>query len=322
MMVTAVLLGRIGDVIVATPILRALRRRYPQHRLRLILNDACAGLAPMLNVDEVALLHRWPSALKNLPLIASLGQRSEVAIDLNPSPSKSSAALMTLLSAPAKIGFRKGRFDGAYTSQIDAPGVEEPMIDRYARLATHLGADFFPQTELKLGAEDRLRAAQLLESVGFSKSRVNVAVHPGNFKKFDNRWPEANFAALTDRLLDNDRLSLYYVAGPGEREPVQAIVSALKRPVPILPAASLPVTAAMLSSMNALLCNITGTTHLAAAVGVATFGLYSRYTDRVWRPRVGRAGGIVSAEWESCRSIPVDQAHARFDEFLTQICVG
>ena len=109
------------------------------------------------------------------------------------------------------------------------------------------------------------------------------------------------------------------MGGPGEYDKVAAIVKRLKRPVPILPTARLGVSGGMLKRMNLFVCNITGTTHLAAALGVPTFGFYAGYTQAVWRPRGARHGGTVCQEWESCRETTVDEAHAALIEHIRRL---
>ena len=153
----------------------------------------------------------------------------------------------------------------------------------------------------------------------FGSGSFKVVIHPGNFDRFSFRWPEEKFAALADRLLDDARVKLFFMGGPGEHEKVAAIVDSLKRPVPILPPARLGVSGAMLKRMNLFVCNITGTTHLAAALGVPTFGFYAGYTQAVWRPRGARHGGTVCAEWESCRETTVDEAYSALKDHLGRL---
>lgn len=313
--IACVLLGRIGDVVTATSFLRALRRRYPGRELRLALSASCRGLRPLLAPaiadPDIAWVHPWSAGLRNVRVAAFMSRPASAVIDLNPAPSKSAAALVALSRrTKIKIGFRKRRLNGVYTHQIDEPREDEPMLDRYARLSAFLDLSYDGRTALSLGQAARQRGLALLESAGFKPgARAGVAIHPGNFKKFDNRWPEEKFVGLADRLLEDPGLALYFLAGPGERRQVEAIARACKRPAPVLPQASLEDTAAMLSRMSLLVCNVTGTTHVAHALGLPTFGLYSRYTDAVWRPRNGRCGGVVSAEWESCRSTSVEEAY-------------
>jgi ADP-heptose:LPS heptosyltransferase len=313
--ITALLIGRVGDVIIATPALRALRQRFPRARIRLVLHSQCRGLIPLIPFcDEFLTLERFPGLFGNMALIKALRQPHGLFIDLNPSFSRTADALTRLAAADDKLGFDKGP-KSALTRRIDAVGEREHMLDRYARLAQALEAPYEPRTELRLTTEDERQADRILPARP-DAGRKRVLVHAGNFKKFDNRWPEEKFVALTDALLGDPRLEIFHLAGPGEERPVRSIVDALKRPVPVLSPSSIGMAGALMRRMDAVLLNITGTTHLAAALDVPTFGLYAGYTDAVWRPRHARHGGVVAGSWDSCRSIPVEAVLQGFRAFL------
>jgi ADP-heptose:LPS heptosyltransferase len=314
----AVLIGRVGDLIVATPFLRSLRKGYPEARIKLIVSPLCIETAELIpDIDHFEVMHRLHWVGRNIITIRSLFRDPcDLAVDLNPSFSRTSTLLMTLLhAAPVRLGFVKGRWDKVFTEQAAAPGNREHMLDRYARLARALELPYEPKPEVRLTPEHEAQADEILKALPKAKGR-RLLVHPGNFKKFENRWPEEKFIELTNRLMGDASLDILYMAGPGEAEPVARIVSALKRPVPVIPAAPLGVVGAVMKRMDLCVLNITGTTHLAGALGVPTFGLYTGYTDAVWRLRGPKQFGVAAKDWESCRGITVDEAHAGLEETL------
>lgn len=317
--VVALLIGRVGDLIVATPFLRALRLRLPKARVRLVINTRCREAARMIPfIDETEVIYRLESPLKNVRTCARLlTQPCGILVDLNPSFSRTASFLAGLVRAPIKLAFDKGRRPSLYTHRAAAPGEREPMLDRYARLAKELGAPYEPRMELKLSAEDERQAEELMHRHDPKPNGLRVVFHPGNFKKFDNRWQEEKFVELADRLMAEPGRQVFFMAGPGEEAKVREIVAALKRPAPLLPPSPIGVAGALMRRMDACVLNITGTTHLAAALGVPTFGLYAGYTDAVWRPRGSIHGGVVADDWESCRSITVEAAHAALTQFLS-----
>lgn len=190
------------------------------------------------------------------------------------------------------------------------------MLERYARLAKSFGIAYEPRLEIRLEPTHEEEARRILEETRPRESAFKIAVHPGNFKKFDNRWPEEKFVELTNLLAEHFGVQLFYMAGPGEEKPVSGIVSRLAAPVPILSPRPIGVTGAWMREMDLCVLNITGTTHLAAALGVPTFGFYSGYTDAVWRPSSPIHHGVVSQSWQSCRDIPVAAAYAGIKALL------
>ena len=311
--VTALYLGRVGDLVVSTPMLRSLKLGFPRAALRLVTSSPCRDAAALIPFpDETLLAYRVRHPLKNLRLARSLREPCDLLVDLNPSFSRSAAALVALAAAPVKLSFEKQRLRRLYTHRVDAPGEREHMLDRFARLAEALGTPYEPRMELKTTEQDERNAERILNENLETGTGPRVLIHPGNFKKYDNRWPEEKFGQLTERILKNTNAQAVFLAGPGEEIQVRKIISGIPQSIrpkaPLLPSAPLGVTAALIRRVDLCALNITGTTHVAAAVGTPTFGFYSGYTDAVWRPRDPRHSGCVSDQWESCRSITVEAA--------------
>src|SRR3989338_6880326 len=316
--ITALLIGRVGDLIMGSAFLRSLNRHYPKARIRLVISGLCEQTAPLIPfIDDVQVIHRFHKLFPNIKLAAGLIRTPcDLLVDLNPSFSRTSAALASVIASPVKLSFARGRLDAIFTRQIPAPGEGEHMLDRYARLAAELGAPYEPQLEVRLNPADEARAERIVTGIPAEPGGWRVLIHPCNFKKFDNRWPEDKFVALTDILLEDPGLRLYYMSGPGEQARVQEIVSRLKKPVPVIPPVPLGVAGAVMRHMDICVLNITGTTHLAAALGVPTFGFYAGYTNAVWRPRGPQHAGVVSSCWGSCRDITVEAAASTLKKTL------
>ncbi len=307
--VTALYLGRVGDLVVSTPMLRSLKLGFPRASLRLVTSAPCREAAALIPfADETWLAYRASHPVKNLALARALREPADLLVDLNASFSRSAAALTALASAPVKLSFEKSKLRRLHTHRIAAPGEREHMLDRFARLAEALGTPYEPRTELRTTELDERNAEQIMNRTLGPKSGPRVLFHPGNFKKFDNRWPEEKFQRLTELILSRTNAEVIFLAGPGEEAQVRAVLSGIPLKIPLLPPSALGVTAALFKRVDLCVLNITGTTHVAAAVGTPTFGFYSGYTDAVWRPRDPRHGGCVSRDWESCRSIPVEEA--------------
>src|SRR5687767_7856865 len=123
MNVTALMVGRLGDLLVTTPLLRALKRKWPQARLRLAVSPLGEDAARRIPaVDEVLALGEGLPALWKLKSGAC-----DLLVDLNPSFSKSGSALVLLTPAKTKLGFQKDKLEWIYTKRVRAPGEKEHM---------------------------------------------------------------------------------------------------------------------------------------------------------------------------------------------------
>lgn len=310
--VAALWIGRLGDFLIATPFLHALRERFPQARITAIVGERgreAAELCP--GVDEILTLHKLARPLANLRLAAALLRgRYDLLVDLNSAFSRASTAVAWLARAKVKLAFARGAGNGVFTHTVAAPAETEHMLDRYARLAGAIGAPYRPKLRARVpepgGSAGRETMRRLREAAP-AGARL-VLIHPGNFKKVENRWPEEKFISLTDRLLQRGGCAVAYLAGPGEEEPVRNIVERCGHEIPVVGPMSLAALAGALSETDLLIVNATGTAHLAAALEVPTFTFLSRYTKAVWMPREGPHHSVVSPSWESCRETGVDEA--------------
>ena len=320
--VTCVYIGRIGDVIVATPFLRALRRRFPKSRVRLIVGHRAVQVLPLIPfVDETAVLGRPLQVGAHVNLIASLlREPCDLLVDLTSSFSKTSTLIARAARARVSLAFDKGKGPAAFNRTIPAPKEREHMSERYARLAEAIGAPYGPDLELRVppGVDAEAEAA-LAPLLAVEPGAFRVLVHPGNVTRAPAFWPPDRLTELCRRLQGDPSLRLFFLAGPGEHGVVSSIANALPRPAPILPAAPLAVVGGMIKRMNLLVGSLTSTTHLAAALGVPTFAFYEGYTQAVWRPRGARHGGTVSAAWSGVDSTTVDEAHAALKEHLARL---
>ncbi|MBI4347941.1 MAG: glycosyltransferase family 9 protein [Elusimicrobia bacterium] len=324
--IAVVWIGRLGDFLITIPFLHALKRRFPGAAIAAVVGERgreAAELCPA--VDEVLTWGPLPATLK---LGARLVRGFDLVIDLNSSFSKTSVALCRLARAPRKLAFHRHRGNAAFT-HTEAFTEELHMWDRYGRLAKALGAPY--DVESPAGFPDQaplpLRLAPDEEAAGRAAVRGSasgggavVLIHPGNFKKFENPWPEDSYVELTDRLLERGGVSPVYLAGPGEEEPVRAIAGRASRPCPVVGPMSLAATAGALKEASLLIVNATGTAHLAALLRVPTFTFLSRYTAKTWMASSGPLHHhVLSGSWESCRDIPVSAAWSELEPFLASL---
>ena len=320
--VTCVYVGRIGDVIVATPFLRALRQRFPKAHVRLIVGHRAVSVLPLVPfVDETAVLGRPLQIGAHLNLIGSLlREPCDLLVDLNSSFSKTSTLIARAARGRVRLAFDKRKGPEVFNRIIPAPAEREHMSERYARLAEAIGAPYGPGLELRVPPEADAEAERLFAPLRASAPRaLRVLVHPGNITRPPAFWPADRLTELCRRLQADPTLRLFFLAGPGELDVVSSIAKALPSPATILPAASLSVVGGLVKRMNLLVGSLTSTTHLAAALDVPTFAFYEGYTQAVWRPRGARHGGTVSADWSGVGSTTTDEACAALSGHLARL---
>ena len=137
----------LGDVLLATPLLRALKRRYPEARLDYLVEE---NLAPLLEGSEDfdGLLawprrprHRWLSDLRWAFRLRKEGY--DLVLDLH--GSVTSALFTGMSGAGRRIGYRVRGRHVFYTEKIDRewPRDREPVYEpaRHFRMVSSLGIE-------------------------------------------------------------------------------------------------------------------------------------------------------------------------------------
>ena len=297
-------------MIVTTPLIDAIRKSAPNAHLTLVTGTAGAGGAALIDgIDELLVLKRASSPLHNLKLVRALRrEEADLLIDFNSAFSRAAGVLCRLACAREKVAFERPHGNGGFDRLAGPAGIEEHMLDRYERLGALIG----------VAPEGVPRIYPKGDSPTIPGDGPLVVVHPGNFKKFDNRWPEENFS----ELMGNFEGRAVWLAGPGEREAVEAIASECKRSHPVVGPFSIQETAMLLKESALFMGSATGSAHLAAAVGTKTLTFLAAYTKKIWMPKEGGPNGpqhfqLVSQSWNSCRDIPVPDAAAALTKALS-----
>lgn len=269
----------LGDYLMTTPALAALRAAHPRAEITLLAGawhaDFLAGrpgpVDRVLVVPEVPDLAGQPGGAPpahTLPefLADARAYRYDLAVQLHGGGAASNP-LVGALGARWSIGLR----------DRDAPPLDATVpyryyqaeVFRYLEVVALAGAEGPPEyPELTLSDEERGAAACLLPGDG-----PWVALHAGAGDP-RRRWPAERFAAVADRLSAAGARPVL-VGSPAD-EPVGAEVRerATAPLADLTGRTGLGTLAAVLARCAVVIANDSGPLHLARAVGAATVGLY------------------------------------------------
>jgi len=189
-------LGALGDVVLATPHIRAVVEAYPEAEVTLLTSPGCAALVQGLPGLEVVAFKRRGFAEMGRVLAWLRQLRFAVVFDLQGSLR---SRLMTWCSgARQRIGRRPGF---AYT-RAPMPGVQtEHAFDALNRLLGTAGIDPAPRKAwLPVTVAVEAKVTDWLERNGLAQRR-RVLLHAGSSERWiSKRWEEAHFATLATAL--------------------------------------------------------------------------------------------------------------------------
>lgn len=260
---------RIGDVIVSTPILRALRQKYPEARIDIMLGDN------NFTVQQLALTYcdtvwRYTKNLtKLLRLMRSLRQvKYDVVIDLIDNPSVTSSLLVRGTGARFSVGIDKENA-AAYSHVVPLlDRTQVHIVHRIAQLLLPFGIDpsaINLDVEYPLSEKD-IRSAQSKLPAKKHTFRLGINISGRGEEMY---WGQENFIRLVRKIQRTlPAFEVLLLGSPDYAEEARCIYEAtyLDGAVALAPTvSSLHEFAALLHECDAVLTPDTSVVHLAAA---------------------------------------------------------
>lgn len=265
----------IGDVVMATPALRALRQHFAGARLVGILKPYVSGVLEGGDwFDQVIFVHGGPWSQS---AFAAAWQLRRIGIDLAVLfPNSFRAAWIAWLGGcKRRVGYARGGRSWLLTDRLpalrgpDGRFIPSPIIDAYNRLAEHVGC---PRPGYRLilytTAADESAAEELWQRYRLGEASCVVAFNPGAAFGSAKHWPTEYFAELAQKLIDNRRAAVLVLCGPAERDLACEIVQRTQRPGIFSLAdekISLGLTKACIRRVDLLVTTDSGPRHFAAA---------------------------------------------------------
>ena len=277
-------LSALGDVVMASGLIPALREISPQAYIGWLVEPAAAPLLrhnPRL--DEVIVLPRteWQALWRAHRPIAVLrsvlafrralrARRFDVAIDAQ---GLFKSALCAWWSGAARRISLIGREGSSWLMTerfMPKPDPLKPIATEYRALARHLGATGAYRMDLAVGDAPRAAAAITLAAAGVRGPYAVLCPYTTRPQKhwFDDRW-----AALAQRLVA-DGMTPVLVGGPSDAMLAPAIADHAPGLVNLVGRLQLDDTVAVIAGSALLIGVDTGLTHMGSALKVPTVALF------------------------------------------------
>lgn len=270
----------VGDLVLMTPSLRALRRRFPKAHLTLLVGRDGSELlnrCPYLNELIVFDRQKHGSPLGVLRMGKRLrAHQVDVVVDFQNNRLSHWIGFLSL--APLRYGYGGRRFSWLLTHRATPPDRPIPPVEHQFHLLQLLGSEgASSHLELWPGRLDEERAESILKSAWIAENQPIVAVHPsGSAEWLSKRWPVERYAQLIDELALLAKVRVVLTGSPRERPLAEEIERQAKvKPIVSVGLTSLNELAALLRRVQVFVGGDTAPLHIAAAVGtpiVALFG--------------------------------------------------
>jgi heptosyltransferase-2 len=297
----------VGDLVMATPALRAVRRYLgPAARITGILRPQLAELlAGSPWIDELhAFDPRSPRREHGRLALISKLRRERLDTALLLTNSLHTAAMAWLSGARQRVGFARDGRSWLLTHRVQSlrdgrryrPA---PMVESYLALARAIGCPVeSPRLELSVTPHEAEQAARVWRDLGFNTNGRVVALNSTGAYGAAKLWPAEHCAALARGIVDELDHDVVVLCGPGERDAARQIAARSGSPrVHSLAAqeASLGLTKGCLARCRLMVSTDSGPRHIAAALGLPVVTLLGP-TRSEWIANPTVRGPMLRAE--------------------------
>lgn len=289
--VLAVRLDNLGDVLMTTPALAAIKESLPEAELTLLTSPSGAALAPHLSMVDQVITHnaswvkqdRPAAALDEVMLVQQLADRhfdAAVIFTVCTQSPLPAAMLLRLAGIPLRIAHCRENPYALLTQWVPEPDTDLAHARHEVRRQLDLVATVGWRT-----ADERLRFALHEAHVESLSAKLRLAglppgarwtvVHPGATAA-SRRYPADRFGIAADAVAQDGGCHIVFTGGASEQPLIeQAQACMRRRSISLAGALSLGELAALIAGAQTLISNNSGPVHLAAALGTPVVDLYA-----------------------------------------------
>jgi heptosyltransferase-2 len=311
---------RIGDVILATPLIREVKKQYPDISITVLVNPYTKDIlknnpyiddlfvddpndhSNFLFYDQVLKLRKlkFDTALMLLPterlawmlFLAFIPHRIGVGTKLY--------QLLTLTRSVSRNKYNPLRHEADYCMDLGRKiGVKPSSLDPEIFVSENERNEFYTTYLTKR-----------LEYLTTSETRI-IGLHPGSNKSAPN-WKIENYVNLASQLMQDKRNIIFLTGNQNELQFVPKFKALQnERIINFIGKLSLRELCTLISFMNVLVSASTGPMHIASALKVSTVSLFCTLqacSPILWGP-LGNKSKIITPPADFCQKVCTDNPH-------------
>jgi len=301
----------VGDAVLAIPAMKAVRARFPDAEITLLVRPWVAGLFSSVPFVDKVWCETKPSSVADWIRVTRdiKSRRFDLALLL---PNSFESALMMFVSrVPERIGYATDGRRWMLTNAVATLPEPRHQVHYYLDLVKVLSATAEPPSiEIEARNHERYTARRLLAAEGILPGSSFLVLNPGAAYGSAKRWPEDRFARVADSLARELGLHVAIIGSEAERPIANRISERMTSTTAVLTGKTpLETLIGVLAESSLMITNDSGPMHIAAALGIPTIAIFGSTDERVTAP-YGPRTRIVKhpVECSPCllRECPID----------------
>jgi ADP-heptose:LPS heptosyltransferase len=286
-------MNRIGDMICTIPLIKTLRKEFPEAELTVIAENTNAEIIKNASyIDRVIILNKRKGIFRNkhLKLWKILKDCNfDMAIGVKAGFSSNLAVATFLSGSRYRVGYIPDDFHPLnLLYNIPVKKSYEPMhqVEQCLNLLLHIGIDparYIRNISLEIPEISRATVKRFLEASNIENGTEKIIVLNISNSGPETTWQLENFIELLKELKTYDLRSII-TSAPSDIDKAKKIVEASTSAL-LLETPNIMDLAAIAEVSDLFICHDSGAMHIGAAVGVRTLVLVGRgITPEVWGP--------------------------------------
>ena len=299
--VLVVRLRSIGDTVLSTPSLFALKRFLPHASIEILLED---WVAPVLDafphVDNVITFQRGSASARARVARRLRSTRYDVVYNLH--GGTTATFLTRATGARHRVGYQTYQYARLHNHLSPSASLlwerdQTHSVEQQLALLgwTGIPVSDRPPTRLAVTEQATVAIGSRLEAAGLTDVPFAV-IHPAAAFA-TKQWAAEHFGRVATEL-GGKGLQIVAIATPNEAHIVDELKRNTSTPVLALTALSLPEITALIARARLFIGNDSGIAHIAAAVEAPVVVIFGSSNSAHWRPWATAAAEIVYEEME------------------------
>ncbi|MBI5555854.1 MAG: glycosyltransferase family 9 protein [Elusimicrobia bacterium] len=271
-------LRRIGDVLLTTPVLRALRRQFSGAQIDFLVEKPGAEILAANPYINNLLVYDKKEQLRWIRRIRAA--KYDVILDFLGNPR--TAWIVGLSGAKYRLGFKRPGRDFVYTEKITPDPVPKYVPAFKLDLLKPLGLENKDvDLDLQISASAQERINSFLAKEKIKETDTLIGISPTS-RRQARRWLKRGFAESADLLMQKYGAKVIFLWGPGEETYIDDIINLMQNSPLKSPALTITESVALTSKLTLFMGNDNGPMHIAQGLKIPTVVIFGPTQSANW----------------------------------------